>query len=154
MQIYPVELEPEQIVRWIMAESQLAPSEFRTSARSSVETRALPQRKELRLGDEERDDLSEVAAVGTLEIGPANMADGWLLTITVEDEFGPRFFDASTVAGPEREIGVAAFYDSFLRPGRGITTAVAKVRGPESKQRLSRLLKDIETDRHGSSRSG
>src|SRR5208283_4660303 len=66
MQTYPVEVEPEQIVDWIMAESQIAPSELRVSARRAIETRELPTTKELRLGEEERDDLTEIAAIGTL----------------------------------------------------------------------------------------
>ena len=154
MQTYPVEVEPEQIVDWIMAESQIAPSELRVSARRAIETRELPTTKELRLGEEERDDLTEIAAIGTLQIAPAHAADGWLLTVVVEDEFGPRILDEAEATQEEQEIDVVAFYDLFIRPGRGTASAVAEVEGPDSKERLTCLLKDMEMDRHGSSRGG
>ena len=95
MQTYPIEVEPEQIIHWLMVERQVAPSELRVSARRAIETRELPTRKEFRLGEEERDDLSEIATVGTLQIAPAHAAEGWLVTIVVEDEFGPRILDES-----------------------------------------------------------
>jgi hypothetical protein len=154
MQTYPVEVEPEQIVDWIMAESQIAPSELRVSARRAIETRELPTTKELRLGEEERDDLTEIAAIGTLQIAPAHAADGWLLTVVIEDEFGPRILDEVEATQEEQEIDVVAFYDLFIRPRRGTASAVAEVEGPDSKERLTRLLEDIEMDRHGSSRGG
>ena len=154
MQTYPIEVEPEQIIDWIMVERQVAPSEFRVSARRAIETRELPTRKEFRLGEEERDDLSEIATVGTLQIAPAHAAEGWLVTIVVEDEFGPRILDESEASEGEQEIGVAAFYDLFIRPRRGNASAVAEVEGPESAERLTRLLEDIELNRHGSSRGG
>ncbi len=151
MHSYQIDLEAEQIVRWIMAESRLAPSEFRITARRAIEPRALPTRKELRLGDEERDDLSESVTTGTLEIAPAHAAEGWRLTITVEDELGPRRLGKSGAA-QEREIDIDAFYASFIRQGRGVAGAVAEVEDAESEQRLIRLLEDMETNRHGASR--
>ncbi len=153
MENYPIDLEPRQIVRWIIAESQIAPHEFKATARREVETRALPTRKELRLGDEERDDLSETATIATLEIAPAQATEGWRLKITVEDELGPQPLGRSA-AGQEREMDVAAFYDSFLRQDRGLAVAAADVEGPEGEAHLARLLEDIETNRHGASRAG
>lgn len=154
MQTYPIEVEPEQIVDWIMAESQIAPLELRVSARRGFETRELPTTNEMRLGEEERDDLTEIAAIGTLQIAPAHAADGWLLTVVVEDEFGPRILDEGEAILEEQEIDVAAFYDLFILPRRGNASAVAEVEGPDSKERLTRLLEDIEMDRHGPSRGG
>lgn len=153
METFPIEIDPEQIVDWIMAESRLAPHEFRISARRAIETRELPARKELRLGEAERDDLTEVANIGALEIAPAHAAEGWLITVVVEDEFGPRILDQAEVTEEEREIDVAVFYDSFIRPRRGNASAAAEIEGPEAEQHLCRLLKDIELNRHGSSRA-
>lgn len=152
METYPIEIEPEQVVDWIIAESRVSPSEFKIRARRAVETRELPGRKELRLGGEEREDLSEIATVGTLEIAPAQAADGWSLTVVVEDEFGPRIFDDPEAVAGEREIDVTAFYDLFIRPRRGTATAVVTVDSPAARARVTRLTQDIETDRHGSSR--
>jgi hypothetical protein len=154
MHTYSIDIEPQQIIDWIMAESRVAPTEFRVSARRAIESRELPTRKEFRLGEEERDDLTEIATVGTLQIAPAHVADGWVLTIVVEDEFGPRILDESEATETEQEIDVDAFYDLFIGPRRGNASAVAEVEGPDAKERLTRLLKDIEMDRHGSSRGG
>lgn len=153
METYPIEVDPEQIVDWIIAESLLAPHEFKVSARRAIETRELPTRKEFRLGEVERDDLTEVATIGTLQIAPAHAAEGWLITIVVEDELAPRVLDESEAAEEEeKEIDVAAFYDSFIRPRRGNASATAEVENAEAEEHLSRLLKDIESDRHGLSR--
>jgi hypothetical protein len=153
MQTYPIDIEPEQIVDWIMVETQEAPAEFKVSARRAIETRELPARRELRLGEVERDDLTEVATIGTLQIAPAHAAEGWLITIVVEDEFGPRVLDESEGGEEEQEIGVDAFYDLFIRPRRGSASASAEVDNPDAEEHLSRLLKDIELDRHGASRA-
>ncbi|MGA8650680.1 MAG: hypothetical protein WB677_08660 [Xanthobacteraceae bacterium] len=90
MESFPVDIDVEQIVRWIMAEKAAAPATFKTTARRATEVREIPQRREFHLGDEEREDLSEVATIATLEIAPAHPGDGWLMTVTVEDEIGPR----------------------------------------------------------------
>jgi hypothetical protein len=62
---------------------------LKVGARCSREVREIPVRPELHVGDEEREDLIEIATVATLEITPAHAADGWLLRIVVEDEIGP-----------------------------------------------------------------
>lgn len=90
MQSYPVNTDPEQIVRWVIAECEVAPSTLKTLARRTSEVREIPVRREFHLGDEEREELSEVATVATLEIAPTHAADGWVLTVAVEDEVGPR----------------------------------------------------------------
>jgi hypothetical protein len=87
---YPIDIEPDQIVRWLLAEQEATPSLFRVDARVVREVRDIPPRSEYHLGDEEREDLSEVDTIATLEVRPANLSDGWALTISVEDETGPR----------------------------------------------------------------
>jgi hypothetical protein len=90
MEQLPVDIDPKQIVRWIIAEHRITPSSLKIVARRTTEERQIPARAEFHLGDEEREDLSEIATVATLEIAPAHPSDGWLMTITVEDEIGPR----------------------------------------------------------------
>ncbi len=63
MESFEVDIDPGQVVRWIMAEHKTAPSSFKASARRTTEVRELPARREYHLGDEEREDLSEVATV-------------------------------------------------------------------------------------------
>lgn len=143
METYPVEIEPAQIVRWVMAEQKAMPSAFRISARRGAELRAIPARREYRLGDEEREDLSEVATVATLEIAPAHASEGWLLTIVVEDELGPRITEDAG-AEADRAVDLATFYREFIRSGRGTATAFAEVENPSADARLTRLLEAIE----------
>ena len=151
METYPVDIEPEQIVRWVMAERQAAPSALRTRARRSTEVRDIPVRSEFHLGDEEREDLSEVATIATLEIAPFNASDGWRLTVVVEDEAGPRVIGET--AGSEEGIDLGTFYKEFIRPGRGTSTVVAEVENPAAKARVTRLLGKIERNIHGPARA-
>ena len=90
MEPFSVDIDPKQIVRWVIAEHRITPSSLKTVARRTTEERQIPARPELHLGDEEREDLREIATVATLEIAPAHPSDGWLMTIVVEDEIGPR----------------------------------------------------------------
>lgn len=153
MQTFPVDIEPEQIVRWVIAERQAAPSKYRAIARRAKEVREMPTRKELRLGDAERDDLGEVATVATLQIAPVSPNEDWRLTITVEDEIGPPIPDEGAEAeAEEEEIDIAAFYDEFIRSGRGNATVVAEAESPAAKARMMRLLGDIERDHHAQHR--
>lgn len=148
MQAYSVDIAPEQVVRWIMAERQAAPSRFTITAKRGAEVRQIPARREFRLGDEERDDLNEVATVATLEIAPVHSSDGWLLSVVVEDEVGPRVPDDGMVAEGEEEIELDAFFDEFVRPGRGTANVIAEVDGPAANQHMTRLLETIESNCH------
>ncbi len=148
MYTYPVDIDPEQIVRWIMAEHDAAPNIFKISARQTVETREIPERREFHLGDEEREDLSEVAVDATLEIAPARADDGWLLRIIVEDEAGPRLGYRQSDVPSEQEIDIGSFYQQFMRRGRGLATVVAEVDNSAAERRIRKLLDDITVNRH------
>ncbi len=150
MEIYPVDIDPAQVVRWVKAEHESSPSKFKIAARRSREVREIPVRGELHLGDEEREDLSEIATIATLEIAPAHAADGWLLRIVVEDEIGPRIFDGEMASEGEQPIDLGTFYHEFIRPGRGSANITGEVEGPAAKARLARLLHTIEKNRHRS----
>lgn len=81
MEPFPIEIDPKQIVRWVIAEQQVTPSSLKVVAHCSNEVRPIPARADLHLDDEERDDLSEVATVATLEIAPAHPSDSWRMLI-------------------------------------------------------------------------
>lgn len=147
MQTYPVDIDPEQLVRWVIAERKANPHSLRTVARQTTEVRSIPLRKEFRLGDEEREDLSEVANIATLEIAPAHASDGWLLTVVVEDEAGPRDPDIVATEG-EQQIDISTFYNRFLRPGKGIATVTAEAQDTAAQARVERLLEAVEQNRH------
>lgn len=145
MTVYPIDIEPEQIVRWLLAEQKTTPSLFKFDARREAEVRNIPERADLRLGDEEREDLSEVATTATLEVTPAHTSDGWTLTITVEDDTGPR---SSGAEAAEQLLDVGTFYHQFIRRGRGVTTVTAEVDGAVAEQHLNELLDAILVNRH------
>ena len=138
MESFPVDIDAEQIVRWIMAEQAAAPSTFKTTARRITEVREIPERSEFHLGDEEREDLSEVATIATLEIAPAHASDGWLLTVTATET--------------EQQIDLGTFYSTFIRPARGTANVGAEVDSPSPRRSLTRLLNTIERNQHAVAR--
>ena len=148
MRTYPVDIDAAQVVRWIMAEHQATTTLFRILARRTSEVRDIPARRELHLGEEEREDLSEVDTIATLEIAPAHPSEGWLLTVEVEDEAGPRLPERGPLVEPEESIDLRRFYEEFIRPGRGIANVVAEVEDDEAEVRLNELVSSIETNRH------
>ncbi len=145
MTAYPIDIEPEQIVRWLVAEQQAAPSLFRFDARRRVEVRNIAERAEYHLGDEDREDLSEVTTMATLEVTPAHRGDGWTLTIATEDDTGPR---SSGAEATDQQIDLGTFYQQFIRQGRGITTVTADIDGAPAERHLNELLDAILVDRH------
>ncbi|MGA7325608.1 MAG: hypothetical protein WBX25_14230 [Rhodomicrobium sp.] len=146
---YPVDIDPAQLVRWIRAECERDPWSFRIAATRKQEVRDLPTGMESHLGDQERDDLNEVATIVTLEIAPAHKSEGWLLRIVVVDEAGPRLLDGAIETGRERQIGLGTFYKQFICPERGIAEVIAEVDTPAAKMRLTRVLSRIERNSHG-----
>jgi hypothetical protein len=94
--------------------------------------------------------LSEIATVGTLEIAPVEPGKGWLLTVLVEDEAGPRTPDDNASSEGEEEIELDAFYNEFIRPGRGNAYVVAEAENAAAKGRVTRLLNRIERNLHRS----
>jgi hypothetical protein len=149
METYPVDIDADQIVRWVEAEHEAAPSTFRIAARRSREVREIPVRKEIHLGDEEREDLSEIATIATLEIAPVHTGDGWLLSVVVEDEIGPPVPGDGTSSQVEQQIDLGTFCNEFIRRGRGSANVIAEVEGSAAKERVARLLSAIESNRHG-----
>ncbi len=146
METYPLDIDPQQLLRWLKQESEISPSTFRFAARRAQEVRELPTAPEAHLGDEEREDLSEVATVATLDITPAHAEEGWQLKVVVEDELGPRLLDGS--GADEQAIDLGTFERAFIRRGRGIANVFAEVEGPAARARLTRLLGAIEKNRH------
>jgi hypothetical protein len=148
MPSYPLDVDPGQVVRWIMDEQRAAPSRFRILVRRGAEVRDIPARQELHLGDEEREALSEVDTIATLEIAPAHAGDGWLLTVVVEDESGPRVPDRGALADGEEQIDLRAFYDEFIRSGRGVANVFAEAADEAAEARIEQLVSSIEKNRH------
>jgi len=149
METYPVDIDPGQVARWVKAECEVAPFTFKISARRRQEAREIPLRAETHLGDEEREDLTEIATIATLEIAPVHAGDGWLLSVVVEDEIGPRLSNGSAGGEAEQQIDLGTFYKEFIRPGRGNATVTAEIADAAAKEHLGRVIQAIETNRHG-----
>jgi hypothetical protein len=122
---YPIDIELEQIVRWLVAEQKATPSLFRFAARRASEVREVPPRLEYRLGDEEREDLSEVDTITTLEVDPAHASEG-CYRLPSRTRLAP--------VRPTRR--------------RGIATATAEVRDAADERHLREPLDAILVDRH------
>lgn len=152
METYPVDIDPGQVTSWVKAECEIAPSAFKISVRRTREVREIPLRAETHLDDAEREDLTEIATIATLEIAPVHAGDDWLLSVVVEDEVGPRISNGSTGGEAEQQIDLGTFYKEFIRPGRGNANVTAEVADPAAKEHLARILEAIETNRHGANR--
>lgn len=148
METYPVDIDPGQVVRWVKAECDAAPASLRVTARRSQQMREIPLRSEVHLGDEERQELTEIDTIATLEIAPEHAGEGWRLSVVVEDEVGPRMFDGGATGGTEQQIDLGTFDKEFIRPGRGIANVIAEVADESAREHVSRLITAIETNRH------
>ena len=144
-----VDIDPKQMVRWIIAEHRTTPSSLKIVARRAAEERQIPARAEFHLGDEEREDLSEVATVANLEIAPAHPSDGWLMTIAVEDE-------GCITRARQGHDGGGRGADRSGKPSTASSFAPNAEPQPwsrrpaiRSRERVSSLLASIENDRHG-----
>jgi hypothetical protein len=148
METYPVDIEASQLVRWLKVESEAAPSTFRITARRSRELKEISG-NEGHLGDDDREDLTEVETIATLEIAPAHANEGWLLSVVVEDELGPRVTNGDgAVESTGQVIDLGTFDKEFIRSGRGIASVVAETRDPPAKRHIARLIEAVETNRH------
>ena len=154
MQTYPVDIDPEQLVNWVMAECQAQSPAVKATARRTTEMREIPIRREFHLGDQEREELSEIATVGGLEIAPLDARKGWLLTVLIEDEVGPRAPDDDDAPESDEEIDINDFYNEFIRPERGNAYVIAEVENAAAKGRVTRLLNLVERNLHGSDQGG
>lgn len=148
MERYPVDIDAGQVIRWMKSECARAPSAFRITARRARDTQEIPLQSETHLGDAEREDLTEVETVATLDIAPAHASEGWLLSVVVEGELGPRLSDSDASEEIEQGLDLGSFDKEFIRPGRGDATVMAEVQDSAAKARLTHLLIAIETNRH------
>jgi hypothetical protein len=145
---YPIDIEPEQIVKWLLAEQRATPSLFRHNARRVSEVRDIRPCPEYHLGDEEREDLSEIDTIAVLEVRPARASEGWTLTVSVDDEAGPRVANQQANNRSDQQMDLGTFYHHFIRSGRGVATATAEVRDAVGERHLKELLDAILVDRH------
>ena len=148
MEPCPIDVEPEQLVRWLKAEQENPKFGLRIRGTRTTEWRPLPAREGGRLGDVERDDLNEVATVAILEVQPPPGDLQWMITVSVEDEIGPRLPEDGEAPEGEEETDLETFYQEFIRSERGAASIAAEADGPQGKAALSRLVNAVQTDHH------
>lgn len=148
METYPIDIAPDQVVRWLMVEGRLHAFDLLVSATRSFGTGELTGGASRRLGDEEREEVSEISEVGVLEVMPRQKPHIWTLRIRVEDDIGPRLPEDEPVPETEEELDLPTFYEEFIKANRGVAEVSLDAESPAAKAQATRVLNAILTDRH------
>ncbi len=148
MEPYPVDVEAEQVVHWLLDEERLRAFDLLVRTTRSYQREELEAREEASLGEAEGEDLSEISEVGLLEVTPRQEPSRWTLRIRVEDDIGPRLPDDEPVPGTDEEIDLPTFYEEFIKADRGLAEVSAEVENPAAKANLTHLLNAILKERH------
>ncbi len=147
MQEFPVDIAPEQILRWIKAELSSRPREFHVSVeRDFVAAEDLDPAS---VGIGEDIDVGSVAAVGVVEIRSAQPSEEWVLRLRAEDFLGSHVPEDHSVEDTAEEIDIDTFEKLFLNPpGQSTITAVLLAPSRSVAARLTPMFQDIRSNRH------
>jgi len=148
VETYPVDVDPKEIVRWLMDEERQGASDLLVTVTRTYWRRALGPQDDSRLGDAERDDLGESTEVGLVEVRPRHQPSLWTLRIRVPDDIGPALPEDEPVPDGEEEIDLATFDADFIKADRGLAEASAEVESAGAKGSLTRVLEAMREDRH------
>ena len=148
MERYPVDIEAEQVVLWLLDEERMNSAGLLINATRTYQRQDLDQDQNTGIGDVEREDLGENAEVGVLEVMPRHKPSLWTLRIRVADDIGPAVPDDESVPDGPEEIDLATFYEEFIRAGRGLAEVSAEVESTAAKGSLTRVLDAMTEDRH------
>lgn len=148
METYALDIAAVQVVRWLIEERlktrhNLAVRATRWYTPEPVAGVAGADADELESGD-----LSEITAIGLLEVTPAPEANGWVLRVRVEDPLGSRLPDDEPASEGEEEIDLDAFFTDFIAPERGAAFVSLEAESSIVRARFEKLLDEIRTDRH------
>lgn len=148
MEPYSLDIDAEQIVRWLLDEQRAGRLQLAVLATRSYVVEPLTEREAQSFGEEEADELSDMLVVGVLEVRPPAVDDGWLLRLRVEDRIGPRSPEDDDVSLEEEEIDLETFEAEFIRPERGTVDIVLEAEDAQGKARFTRLFKNMLRDKH------
>jgi hypothetical protein len=150
METYSVDVPAEQIIRWLLDEQRSEHHDLQISASRSYQLEPIPssQQERRRLGQEEVEDLTEVIAVGILEVAPLHKKEGWLLRIRVEDVLGARAPEDVPTSDEVEEIDLTSFQDEFILPGSGTAFVSTEAQTPEAWSLCQELLASIQSNKH------
>lgn len=95
-------------------------------------------------GGFEETDVSEIAAVGSLEVKPEHRPDSWILRVRVVDELGDRLPLEEDAPDAPEEISLDQFWSEFIAPERGTASIWVSAAGPEEKETFDQFLTALE----------
>jgi len=150
MESYPVDIDvdPEQVVRWLLVERQRGGSDLDISAWRFNQERPVEPQLEDRFGDEEREDLRDEVTTAQLVIAPAHAGEGWRIVVSVEVELEPIMPGEDSAEAEREPIDLDTFYLDFIRSGRGTASVTAEAESTGAEAHLDQLLHAIETNAH------
>jgi hypothetical protein len=141
-----VDIDPEQVVRWLMVERERGGSGLEITAWRQNESRPVAPVTDDKLGDEEREDLSADATIARLEVTPTH--EDWRLVISVETELEPVVPEEDAGEDEGEPVDLDTFYLDFLRSPRSTVSIAAEAESVEGKAHLEQLIRAIETNSH------
>lgn len=148
VETYPVDIAPEQVVRWLMDEDRVHAFDLLVTATRSYQLGEMSGGRSARIDEEMRDEVSELAEVGLLEVMPRQKPHLWTLRVRVEDDLGPRLPEDEPVPDTDEEIDLPTFYEEFIKADRGLAEVSVEAESPAAKAQATRVLDAILTDRH------
>jgi len=143
-----VDIEPRQIVRWLLDEERIKAFDLLVTATRSYERAELAPGEERQLGEAEAEELSEINEVGLLEVMPRKEPNRWTLRLRVTDDIGPRMPEDEPVPTEDEEIDLATFNEEFVVADRGFTEVSAEAQDRAASAELTRLVEAIVENRH------
>lgn len=150
MVVHPLDIAAEQVVRWLKDAMRTDGLDLTLSASRSFlpEDVTFLQQCAEALGEDEQRDLSEVTAIGELEVSPTPPKGSWVLRIRAEDALGARLPADHSAADTPEDLDLADFERLFIEPGRAETYVNVETTTPEDWEEFRLLLDEMRTDRH------
>lgn len=145
METYPLDIAAEQIVAWLLEEERRERGVFLTTATRAYISEPVPARTK-RLGDAEKEELSDILEVGTLEA--TQPGGGWTLRVRIEDPLGDRLPEDEPAPEEAEELDLAAFQAEFFSPERGTAFVELDTESDEALKRFHALLAAMRTNWH------
>jgi hypothetical protein len=141
MEEYDLEYPADVVVTWIMRAVKEGATNLDIAAwrEFTVDDSFKPE-----AGGYEETDVSEVTAVGTLEVKPQHPPDSWLLRVRVEDELGDRVPEDESVPEEPEDMDLDAFWHEFIEPKLAMTSVVVEAAGPAEKDAFDQFIRGLE----------
>lgn len=148
METHPLDIGAKQVVRWLMDEARAGQHRLQINASRQYLPEEIPTLEQNRLGDVESEDISEITAVGVLEVAPLHMADGWQLRVRIEDVLGRRLPEDGSASDQPEEIDLATFQEAFIVPDRSTAFVSVDTETDEAWSSFQKLLDEMRANRH------